>query len=138
MIDREQVLLVEYGKAQDSAQHFDSLLWSVTSITWGAMMVLFGFVVSKVGEPGLHGLLTCAAMLGLGLLAFQWATQNVFASVRRQKYNRCKEIGVELQISQHTLLDYSSGYHTFLYRLVSVLFAIAWIYALLRIWELLP
>ena len=47
-MESEQALLVEYEKAQDSAQHHDGIVWSVISMTWAAEMVLLGFVVSSI------------------------------------------------------------------------------------------
>jgi len=39
----KEVLLVEYQAAQESAQHHDNLIWTVTALIWGGMFVLFWF-----------------------------------------------------------------------------------------------
>jgi hypothetical protein len=42
------VLLVEYGKAQDSAEHHDNLVWSIASLNWVGSAVLLGFVFGTI------------------------------------------------------------------------------------------
>src|SRR5438093_874597 len=46
--ERRQVLLVEYQKAQDSAEHHDSLVWNITSLNWVGSAVLMGFVLNGI------------------------------------------------------------------------------------------
>ena len=40
----KEVLLVEYQAAQESAQHHDNLVWTVTALIWGGMLVLLEMV----------------------------------------------------------------------------------------------
>jgi hypothetical protein len=47
-----QALLVEYDKAQDSAQHHDSLVWTSVSFIFGGMLVLLRFVLNSLDKLG--------------------------------------------------------------------------------------
>jgi hypothetical protein len=47
-----QALFLEYDKAQDSAQHHDTLLWTSVSFIFGGMLVLLGFVLNSLDTPG--------------------------------------------------------------------------------------
>ena len=62
----DPALLVEYEKAQDSAQHHDTLVWTVVSFIFSGMLVLLGFVVSSLDKPQLKDVLY--AVSGLGVL----------------------------------------------------------------------
>jgi hypothetical protein len=48
-----EILLVEYQKAQDSAEHHDNLVGSVTSL-WLGSAVLIGRRLRPVAEPSAH------------------------------------------------------------------------------------
>lgn len=41
--EQREALLVEYQKTQDSAQHHDVLVWSITSLNWIGSALLMGF-----------------------------------------------------------------------------------------------
>ena len=114
-----QILLAEYQAAQSSAQHHDSLVWTVTSIMWGATVVLLGLVMSGTDpdESRFPALVLCA--LGIVLLAFVGSLQWRLRDVKRQKYNRCQEIEKELGMHQHSKLEYQSGSQTDAYAWVT-------------------
>jgi hypothetical protein len=133
-MDTKEVLLAEYDKAQDSAQHHDNAVWSVTNVTWAAMMVLLGFVISNIEKAELRIIITLSSVLGLLLVCFQWENHRVCRNVKLQKYRRCKEIEKELGMKQHTELVYRGGYLSTLYRTISVLFIFAWFYVLGYVW----
>lgn len=129
-----EVLLVEYGKAQDSAQHHDTIVWSVISITWAAELVLLGFVVSSLGNIRLRIIITALCFLGAFMVAFQWYVQKLSRTVRKQKYDRCKEIEEQLGMSQNRSLKYPAGIQTRLLQMVCLLFLIAWATVFWTIW----
>lgn len=60
-------LLVEYQAAQDSAHHHDNMLWSTTSIMWGASLLVIGFVLQHLEDATLRPLITALSVLGLVL-----------------------------------------------------------------------
>lgn len=103
-----EILLVEYGKAQDSAQHHDNLVGSVTSLNWLGSAVLMGFVISGLAgkRADQHKtaliLLTLLGLL-LTILTTLWAWQA--RAVKKMKYDRCKEIERRLSMRQHLQLD---------------------------------
>ncbi len=44
------VLLTEYDKAQDSAQHHDTLVWTVSSLNWigSAVLIVLGYLQAGI------------------------------------------------------------------------------------------
>ncbi len=136
----DELLAIEYQKAQDSAEHHDSLLWNVTSIMWAGNLVLFGFIINYIKDNNLNYifriLLLSICFLGI---AFVWCLgefASAFRSVRNQKYDRCKKIEKELNkrtvcelkyITQHTNLEYTKGSQKGLYDNLNLFFIIVWI-----------
>ena len=128
--ERREVLLVEYQKAQDSAEHHDGLVWNITSLNWIGSAVLMGFVINGIdGNPTVEhkiGLLSIAAVgILLACLVWRWARQLRRAKVA--KYRRCQEIEKELGMTQHTALQYSPGSQTRDYALLMSVFLTAWV-----------
>jgi len=88
----DDVFLTEYQKAQDSAEHHDSLLWTMISIVWAGNLVLIGLVMSTIGVHQDKLLATLLAFLGFVLLVAACVLAFLFASVKNQKYERCKTL----------------------------------------------
>ncbi len=66
--ERIQILLAEYKAAQNSAQHHDTLVWTVTSIFWAANILLIRVVVTVLIENNnLKCLPIALSLLGLFL-----------------------------------------------------------------------
>jgi hypothetical protein len=128
---RESVLLVEYQKAQDSAQFHDGLVWTSTGITWALSLVLMGFTLNNLRSqiP-----VTAFSIIGILLICFQWEVQRIFRSVKKQKYERCKEIEGPFDMRNHSMLVYESGGQTFLYRLVCASMIAGWLAVLYASW----
>ena len=71
----ETALLQEYSAAQASAQHHDTLVWTVTNVLWALSILLFGFSISVLDKPfakidGIRVLLTFLCVVGIALLSF--------------------------------------------------------------------
>ena len=132
---RREALLVEYQAAQDSAQHHDNLVWEVTSIMWGASLILIGFILDKVHEADLRPLITVLSILGFFLTGVVWIFALQLNAVKRQKYARCKELETQLHLLQHTNLRYRGGSQRFLYGFIMILFMMAWVFVLLTVWD---
>jgi hypothetical protein len=132
--DRD-ALLVEYQAAQDSAQHHDNLLYTVTSLMWGASLLLLGFILEKLTDTTLRPLITALCVLGLVLNVTVWIFALQFNSVKRQKYARCKELEKQLNLSQHRNLRYASGSQRVLYAIVMLIFIFTWILVLWTMWK---
>lgn len=104
----EQILLVEYGKAQDSAEHHDTLLWAAISLIVTGMGALVGFSLRASPAAGRPAdklfFAICGLVLSVLLCFFVWT----FAALRNQKYKRCKEIEFRLGMEQHSR---TTGHH---------------------------
>ena len=119
-------LLVEYQAAQDSAQHHDSLVWSINSVVWAGSLVLLGFILDHATEPGLKLILLILSVLGVLLSVKVWIYTHQLGALKKHKYDRCKEIERELGLRQHTTVHWASGRQKFLYNIVMLLFIIVW------------
>jgi len=123
---RQAVLLVEYQASQASAQHHDQLVWTATSIIWASNLVLLGFILkSPVTLMGMIVSLTLC-LLGIILITFVWIAQAQWRFVRKQKYDRCKIIEEELGMKQHRETVWPVGSQTRIYRIIMILFVVAW------------
>jgi hypothetical protein len=127
-------LRVEYQAAQDSAQHHDNISWTVTSIIWGGSLVLLGFTLDHLNEPSLRPVITVLCVLGISLNTFSWRIFYQFNYLKRQKYNRCKEIEKILYMKQHNSTEWPSGSLRILYHILVWMFVIAWLLVLLTTW----
>jgi len=119
-------LRVEYQAAQDSAQHHDSLVWSVTSVIWGGSLILMGFILAASKEDSLRPVLIVLSLLGIVLTIGVWAFALQLNAVKRHKYARCKEIEAVLHLRQHSTLRWASGSQRVVYGIIMVLFLAAW------------
>lgn len=130
----KDVLLVEYQKAQDSAEHHDQLLWVAVGLLASGMAVLLAIPPGHRQPcdslwarfyPPVFGLL-------LSLLLFYMVYS--FSSIRRQKYDRCKVIEGILGMEQHSKLKFPQPRQRHVVYALAFLFCVVW---LLRLcWEL--
>lgn len=131
----KEVLLVEYQAAQESAQHHDNLVWTVTTIIWGGTLVLFGFVLGGLDKPNLQLILTFLSILGIALTIGVWGFALQLNSVKRQKYRRCKDIEELLGMCQHQELKYATGSQRIVYAIVAMNFIIVWLIVFWIVWS---
>lgn len=131
----EPTLLMEYHKAQDSAQFNDGIVWTSTGITWGMTIVLLGFSLTHLDAkiP-----VTLVSALGVFTILFQWQVQSTQRSVKNQKYERCREIEKELGMRANLNLRYPRNRQTAFYRAINSCFLALWIYALGAAWGWIP
>ncbi|HEY8095479.1 MAG TPA: hypothetical protein VIE65_05225 [Methylobacter sp.] len=136
----DDAMLVEYEAAQASAEHHDTLVWTVTNSLWALSMVLFGFAVSVLDKPavqsqvGIKVLLSGLCFVGVSLLSYAWFCALQFASIRNQKYRRCKALEKHLGLQQHTNLEHFNHSQRVLYAIVLFFMVIAWVALLVLIW----
>jgi len=133
-LDKE-VLLVEYQVSQESYQHHDNLVWTVTTIIWGGTLVLFGFILGGLDKPNFQLILTILSMLGIALTIAVWVFALQFNSIMRQKYQRCKDIEKLLGMYQNQGLKYVKGLQRIVYAIVTVLFIIVWLFVIWMLWS---
>ena len=128
--DVQNILLTEYRMAQQSAEHHDNFVWSVTSIVWGSLIVLLGFVIQTATNKELLLYQLTASVLGICLLCFIWYHVYLLNNWKVKKYIRCKHIEEKLGMKQH-LQTYPRRAGYYLYQLMMIGFLVAWIIVIL-------
>lgn len=118
--------LLEYEMAQSSAEHHDNLVWSVSTLTWGVSSVLLGFVLNNISKNSLGITVLLFCLIGIFLILCSWSFARQFRDLRNQKYNRCKQLELELGINQHRMIKYKNGSQTTMYSIIMILFLITW------------
>jgi hypothetical protein len=88
----EEILLVEYQAAQSSAEHHDTLVWTVTSIIWAGNLVLLGLVLNVIDKTELKCLISIFSAVGILLCVSVWIFAGQFRKIKLSKYKRCVEI----------------------------------------------
>lgn len=127
---KREVLLIEYQKAQDSAQHHDTLVWTITSLNWIGSAILMGFVIEKIGthiNVYLKTALLSISIVGITLSLCVWLWSRRTREVKVAKYKRCKVIEGILGMEQHSKLEYKGGSQTTEYAALMLLFLAAWV-----------
>ena len=127
LTDKEkEILLIEYQKTQDSAEHHDRLAWTVSSIFFAGMFVL----MSNLLRPNVSKILVLAIslvfiLLSIILLAFFFS----FNDLKNQKYRKCKEIEIKLGIKygNHSKIAYNAGFMRTLYLLIIMFVVVMWV-----------
>lgn len=102
-------LLVEYQAAQNSAQHHDTLIWSINSVVWGASLILLGLLLKLSPDRSMIPIVSLISLLGILLIIKVWTYTFQLAELKRQKYERCKEIEKKLGLQQHRSVMWKSG-----------------------------
>ena len=131
----KEVLLVEYQAAQESAQHHDNLVWTVTALIWGGMLVLFGFILGNLDNASLRLILILLSIIGIALTIAVLVFTLQYNSVTRQKYQRCKTIELLLGMRQHNELKYTPRLQKIIYNIITILFVIAWFIVFMLVWK---
>ena len=135
----KEFLLVEYQSSQDSAQHHDNLVWTVTSIIWAANLVLFGFVLqTTTATLDLQSqiFVTALCLLGIYLTVFVQILALQFRDIKKSKYKRCNEIkdnnfpDIPLKNDQ----NHPEGSQKCWYLFATILFSLIWVIAIVVIW----
>ncbi len=121
----KEVLLVEYQKSQDSAQHHANMAWYSVNLTYAGSLILLGLVVNNISNITMLQLLPLA-FLGIILPIVAMLTEVKFSNVEKQKYDRCKDIENELKMEQHTKLRRSRINLLVIYRILSFCFIFVW------------
>jgi len=116
--------LVEYRAAQESAQFNDLIVWIATGIFWGISAILLGVALANPTRRLAIGILSGVGIL---LIVFQWQVQGSLRSVKKQKYERCKQIETEFGMTNHSGVVYRHGAQTGVLRGISGLMIAAWL-----------
>jgi hypothetical protein len=135
--DRD-ILEKQYQSAEQNARHADTLIWSVTSITWSANLVLLGLIL-RVDKGGEQSALTgwpaiAVPLLGILLTTFVWKVARINNWVMNEHYATCLEIEDALEMKRkphHAMNDrYPKGLQKWLYALVSEAILFIWSFLL--------
>jgi len=131
MDDREiEVLLDEYERAQDVAQHSDAVFWEIAAITWGANTLMLGFVLEAIADWKARVLIEFTAVLGMVLSALPAATYHSGKIGQRISFQACRDIEARLQTFArlHTKIDaeYPRHFVKWLVYIVTGFFALSW------------
>jgi NhaP-type Na+/H+ or K+/H+ antiporter len=127
-------LRAEYAVAQDSAQHHDNQVWTVTSIMWGASFVMMGFILPVLKEARLGPLLVLLASLGITLTTHVWVFALQLNALKGRKYMRCRIIEEALGMAQHRSVNWVPRSQSYLYGMLMLFFLGAWIVILDMAW----
>jgi hypothetical protein len=132
MDDRElSVLLNEYERAQEVAQHSDAVFWEITSIIWGANTLMLGFVLEAIGNASAEWLIVATATLGVVLSMLVVATYYSSKVGQRIAFKVCRSIEARLptNLKLHTQIDqaYPKQFIQRMVWLVTIIFLLAWI-----------
>lgn len=102
-------LLQEYQSAQESAEHHDTIAWTVTSVLYGASLLLLASLLQRGTVVGAEVLVLLCSALGVVLAILAFRLRSSLRSVFKYKYQRCKDIEVLLGLKQHSGLKYKEG-----------------------------
>ncbi|EMV0269109.1 hypothetical protein ACP43V_13325 [Vibrio genomosp. F10 str. 9ZC157] len=125
--------LLEYEMAQNSAEHHDNLVWSVSTLTWGVSSVLLGFVLNNIAENKLGIVILLFCLIGIFLILCSWLFARQFRSIRNQKYRRCKELERELGLVQHRNIKHKEGSQSAMYSIIMLLFIATWVVVFVKV-----
>ena len=101
-LPKKDALIVEYQKAQESAEHYDKLIWTVTSIFITVIAVILGYSFNK--ELSIIKL-SFNIIGALGIILFLFTIIKHMHHIKNVKYKRCKEIEDMLAMKQHNMIQ---------------------------------
>jgi hypothetical protein len=134
--EQREAFLIEYQKAQDSAQHHDTLVWTILSLNWVGSAILMGFVLSGIDAAScLLQKLALLAMsaVGVALSALVWRWAYKTRCVKVAKYKRCIALEALFEMQQHSCLSYTAGSQTKEYAALMILFLLAWVVLIINV-----
>lgn len=103
-----------YSKLQESAQHNDHMAWLMSSILVVASISLLGFIITNLDKNPFLNLIGCS--VGFFLIIFNMIIFHHAQELKRQKYNKCKEIEKTLDVrNNHLDTEKLGNFSTYLY-----------------------
>jgi len=124
----DDALLVEYQAAQNSAQHHDNLIWSINGVVWAASLVLLGLLLKLSPNRTMVPVMLLISLLGVFLVIQVWTYTYQLKDLKKQKYERCKEIERKLNLRQHSSVSWKSGRQWLLYNVIMIFFILIWLF----------
>lgn len=132
----EKKFLTEYSKAQDSAEHHDTLIWTSTGVACAANIALLIFVIRKETFLNYPITSTLLGLLGMLLIGSVWFLADALIALKKRKYDRCKELERKFGFKQHLneSKHYPAGRQRGFYNLCMASILIIWGFILGLIW----
>jgi hypothetical protein len=87
-----EILLAEYGHAQDAAHHADVLIYEVAAIIWSGNTLLLGFILEARPEFGIQFVVAVLSILGILTSLFVTRTQSLSKIGQKIAFEICQEI----------------------------------------------
>jgi len=97
----EDKFLTEYAKAQDSAEHHDTLIWTATGVACAANIALLIFAIREDTFLNYPVTTTLLGLLGILLIVCVWVLSDALIALKKRKYDRCKELERNFGFKQH-------------------------------------
>jgi MFS family permease len=124
-------ILIEYQKAQDSAEHHDGRVANVTNL-WVGTAILMGFVLSALttghAAHDHRWVLFLIALVGIALTVMAWIWSERANALKKLKYQRCQFLEEQLGLRQNRMADKPPSWQgDYAYRILIALFIAAWI-----------
>ena len=128
--------LTEYAKAQDSAEHHDTLIWTATGVACAANIALLIFVIRKDALLNYPITTTLLGILGMLLIGTVWYLADALIALKKRKYDRCKDIEKLFGFWQHRETEryYPAGRQRSVYNLCMITILVVWGFILGLIW----
>lgn len=96
---KEDIKLIEYQKAQDSAEHFDTMIWTLISIGIVASIIIFHIFWTDRPENIVYALIMLIS--GAFIIYYFSFLIEKANQIKIMKYDRCKDIEKDLGLKQH-------------------------------------
>lgn len=120
--------LTEYQKAQDSAQHHDSIIWTATGVVWVGNIALFAFVFSIMQNLKSSTFLIILSALGILMTLSMLFLSLIRMKTLKQKYDRCIKLEECYGFEQNKNLKYRAGLQKISHIITTLAFIVAWLY----------
>ena len=96
-----EILLIEYQKAQDSAEHHDKLVWTVSSIFFAGLTALLGFIVKDYSIIIHEPIILLVSIIALIMIYSLYVFISSLRMFKNVSYKRCRIIERKLGMEQH-------------------------------------
>lgn len=137
-----EILLAEYGQAQEVGHHTDTIIHEVTAIVWGANTLLLGFILEVPCESNNQKLVIVGSIVGILMSAYVPWVHHLTKKGQRVAYDVCRNIEDSLSLPHRLHTRIHREYPRWKPGLVAVWvltvsFVVGWIYVISRSWKCL-
>ena len=108
----DAILLIEYQKAQDSAEHHDKLIWTVSSIFFAGIIALLGFLAKDFSTIKDEPITLMISIFGIMMAISLGIIIQSFKFYKNSSYLRCRQIERNLGMNHHLSKGDDEGLET--------------------------